>query len=253
MSAPAATPTSPTRTATAVKVPAVTAAFWVVKVLTTGTGEAASDWLVSISIALPVLVGLGGLVVTLRRQLRAPAYEPWTYWSAVTAVAVFGTVAADAVHVVGVPLPFTTAGYALAVAVALTWWHRSQGTLSVHAVTSGRPELFYWATVLATFALGTAAGDLTAQVLHLGYAGSALLFAGAIVVPWLLHRTEVIGPVTAFWTAYVLTRPLGASVADWLGKDRLGGLGWGDGTVTLGSVVLIVALVARLARRHREA
>ncbi|MCW2818770.1 MAG: hypothetical protein JWR42_1557 [Marmoricola sp.] len=236
----------------AVKVPAVTAMFWLVKILTTGMGEAASDWLVSISIVLPVVIGLGGLLLTLRRQLRAPAYDAVTYWSAVAMVAVFGTVAADAVHVVGIPLQLTTAGYAVAVAVILSWWHRSEGTLSVHSVVGGRRELFYWGTVLATFALGTAAGDLTAFVLHLGYLWSAVLFGVAILVPWILHRVGLLGEVGAFWTAYVLTRPLGASFADWLGKAKLGGLGYGDGVVTLGSLLLIVALVARIARVERS-
>ena len=257
MSTPAPIPTTTTDEDhtfdAAVKVPAVTALFWVVKIVTTGMGEAASDWLVSISIVLPVVIGLGGLWFTLRRQLRAPAYEPVTYWSTVAMVAVFGTVAADAVHVIGIPLQLTTAGYAVAVAVVLAWWHRSEGTLSVHSVVSGRRELFYWATVLATFALGTAAGDLTAFAFHLGYAWSAVLFGAAILVPWGLHRVRVLGAVGAFWTAYVLTRPLGASVADWLGKSKLGGLGYGDGLVTLVSLVLIAALVGWIARTERTA
>lgn len=251
--APASTDDHRTLRSAAVKVPAVTAMFWLVKILTTGMGEAASDWLVSISIVLPVVIGLGGLAFTLRRQLRAPAYDAVTYWSAVAMVAVFGTVAADAVHVIGIPLQLTTAGYAVAVAVILFWWHRSEGTLSVHSVVGGRRELFYWATVLATFALGTAAGDLTAFAFHLGYLWSAVLFGAAILVPWGLHRVRVLGEVGAFWTAYVLTRPLGASVADWLGKAKLGGLGYGDGVVTLVSLVLIAALVGWVARSERTA
>ena len=252
--APAPSPTTEHQDAlrsVGVKVPAVTATFWLVKILTTGMGEAASDWLVSISIVLPVVIGLGGLLLTLRRQLRAPAYDAVTYWSAVAMVAVFGTVAADAVHVVGIPLQLTTTGYAIAVAAILFWWHRSEGTLSVHSVVGGRRELFYWATVLATFALGTAAGDLTAFVLHLGYLWSAVLFGAAILVPWGLHRARLLGEIGAFWTAYVLTRPLGASVADWLGKAKLGGLGYGDGVVTLVSLVLIAALVGWVARTDR--
>jgi hypothetical protein len=151
------------------KVPEVTAVFWVVKVLTTGMGEAASDWLAAQSIALAAGIGAVGLGVTLWYQLRADRYRPTTYWATVAMVAVFGTMAADAIHVVlKVPYPITSAAYAIAVAASLVVWWRFEGTLSIHSITTRRRELFYWATVLATFALGTAAGDLTAMTLKLG-------------------------------------------------------------------------------------
>jgi uncharacterized membrane-anchored protein len=235
----------------AVKVPEITAAFWLIKVLTTGAGEAASDYLASVSLVLAAGIGFLGLAAALALQLRAPRYVPWIYWSAVSAVAVFGTMAADAVHVVlGVPYPVTTVGYALCVAVAFLLWHRVEGTLDIHTVTSGRREGFYWLTVLATFALGTAVGDLSAFTLHLGYWASAVLYAVLIALPALAWSRLRLNPVVAFWSAYVLTRPLGASIADWLGKPRgKSGLGLGDGTVTVVAAVAIVVLVALLSRR----
>ena len=249
----ARTQAEPTRRSSALlaKVPEVTAAFWVAKVLTTGMGEAASDWLAAHSIALAAGVGTVGLGVTLWYQLRADRYRPATYWATVAMVAVFGTMAADAIHVVlGVPYPVTSAAYAIAVAACLVVWRRSEGTLSIHSITTRRRELFYWATVLATFALGTAAGDLTAMTLKLGYLESGLIFFAAILIPWAAWRWWRLNEVVAFWAAYVLTRPLGASFADWVAKpaSRGAGLGVGDGPVTLTLVVVILAIVVWIAR-----
>jgi uncharacterized membrane-anchored protein len=181
-------------------------------------------------------------------QFRSDRYRPVAYWFAVAMVAVFGTMAADALHVVvGIPYTVSTAFYAVALAATFALWRRSEGTLSIHSIRTPRREAWYWLTVLLTFALGTAAGDLTAFVLHLGYLGSAVLFAAAIAVPAVAWRCGL-NPVAAFWTAYVLTRPLGASLADWLGKPRsLSGLGWGDGTVSAVAALAIVALVGWLA------
>ncbi len=250
------TPPAPaaTRVPGLAKVPAVTALFWLVKVLTTGMGEAASDFLAGESIVLAAGLGAVGLLVALWFQLRTDRYRPAVYWTAVAMVAVFGTMAADAVHVLfDVPYPVTTGLYAAAVAACLAVWHRVEGTLSIHSITTRRRELFYWATVLATFALGTAAGDLTAIYLNLGYLESGLLFVAAIAVPWLAWRFLRLNEVAAFWAAYVLTRPLGASFADWAGKPagKGNGLGYGDGPVTLVLLAAIVALVAWLVRsRH---
>jgi uncharacterized membrane-anchored protein len=152
--------------------------------------------------------------------------------------------------VVGVPYAISTAFYAVVTATVFVLWYRSEGTLSIHSITTRRRELYYWTTVLATFALGTAAGDLTAASLHLGFFSSGLIFGAAIVVPVLAWRAGL-NPVIAFWTAYVITRPLGASFADWFGKPHwfAGGLGYGDGVVTAVTVVAIVGLVAWVARR----
>lgn len=234
----------------AVKVPAVTALFWVIKVLTTGMGEAASDYLGKTNLILGGLVGVGGFVLALWLQFRSTRYSAVTYWFAVGMVAVFGTMVADVLHVAtNLSYYVTSAFYALAVAVCFLAWRRSEGTLDIHSIVTTRRELFYWCTVLATFALGTAVGDLTGMTMGLGFFASGILFLVAILVPLVAWRLGA-NAVAAFWTAYVLTRPLGASFADWLGKEHTigGGLGFGDGAVTLVALVLIALLVAYAAR-----
>ncbi|MFI6470026.1 hypothetical protein ACIBL5_07145 [Streptomyces sp. NPDC050516] len=237
------------------KVPAVTAAFWIVKVLTTGMGETASDYLGRTLGPVPAgALGLAGLVVALVAQFRSDRYRPWTYWSAIVMVSVFGTMAADVVHVVaGIPYTVSATAFTLALAAVLIAWYVSERTLSIHSIRTRRREVFYWATVLATFALGTAVGDLTAGTLKLGYLASGLLFSGLIAVPALSGRYLGLNAVAAFWWAYVLTRPLGASFADWMGVPTTrAGLGWGTGPVTLALVIPIAALVAYLAATHKD-
>ena len=165
-------PADPVRDA-ATKVPEITAMFWVIKVLTTGVGETASDFLFQHLAPLIVIpIGLVGLVAALVAQLRARRYVPWIYWTAVGAVSVVGTMVADVIHVgLGVPYSTLTIVSALVVAGLFAAWHTVERTLSVHTISTRRREAFYWATVLATFALGTAAGDLTAKTLHLGVPG----------------------------------------------------------------------------------
>jgi uncharacterized membrane-anchored protein len=236
------------------KVPQVTVLFWVIKILTTGMGEAASDSLGNVSLVLAGVVGVGGITCALWLQLRSRRYVPGIYWFAVAMVAVFGTMAADGVHVVlGVPYIVSTTFYAVALAVVLVVWRRSEGTLSIHSIVTRRREKLYWLTVLTTFALGTAAGDLTAVSLGLGFFVSGVLFAVAIVIPaigwWRFRLNEVV----AFWAAYIITRPLGASFADWFGKPPgRTGLGLGDGLVTVLLTVAIAALVGWLARLNRQ-
>jgi len=239
----------PAREPVAAKVPAITAVFWLVKLLTTGMGEAASDYLGARSLVLAGLIGVLGLAAALRWQLRTTRYTAVAYWSAVAMVAVFGTMAADALHVIGgIPYAFSTLFYAVVLTVVLALWHRREGTLSIHSITSRSREAWYWVTVFVTFALGTAAGDLTAAQLGWGYLPSAVLFAALIAVPALLWWRTQVSPVATFWAAYVLTRPLGASIADWAGKPASrSGVGLGDGPVTLVMVAAIAALVAYLA------
>ncbi|MCU1593260.1 MAG: hypothetical protein JWO12_652 [Frankiales bacterium] len=234
----------------AAKVPEITVVFWVIKVLTTGMGEAASDYLGNTSLALGGLVGVGGFVLALWLQLRAPRYRAVTYWSAVAMVAVFGTIVADGPHkVTHLSYWVTSSFYAHAVAALFTYWHRTEGTLSIHSITTVARERLYWATVIATFALGTAVGDLTGLTLHWGFLPSGLLFLGAILIPLAAWRWGA-SPTACFWTAYVLTRPLGASFADWVAKrHQLGnGLGVGDGIVTLVLLAVIAALVGYVAQ-----
>jgi uncharacterized membrane-anchored protein len=247
---PAADVPRSTRAPVAAKVPEITLLFWVVKVLTTGLGEAASDYLGGVSVPLAGAVGLVGFVAALAAQLGTRRCVPGVYWTAVLMVAVFGTMAADVLHVVlDIPYAASSAVYAVALAVVFTLWRRAEGTLSIHAIDTRRRELWYWLTVLLTFALGTALGDLTAVALHLGFLASGVLFAVVIAVPAIAWRAGV-DPVLTFWTAYVLTRPLGASVADWLGKPAspAGGLGLGDGTVTAVGFVAFLALVGWIQR-----
>ena len=239
----------------ALRVPEITAFFWVIKALTTAMGEATSDFLVHRFDPVPaVLLGLFGFVVALVLQFSVRRYIAWTYWLAVVGVGVFGTMAADVLHVgLGVPYPLSTVLYAAVLVAVFVVWQRTERTLSIHRVDTPRREAFYWAAVVATFAMGTALGDLTATTFHLGYLTSALMFCGVIAVPALGYRFLRWNPIFSFWFAYVTTRPLGASLADWMGKPhRLSGLGWGDGTVALALSAVILVLVAYLAVTRRD-
>jgi uncharacterized membrane-anchored protein len=238
----------------AAKVPEITAVFWLIKVLTTGAGEAFSDYLAHRDIILAAVVGAGGLAIGLTIQLRSRRYRAPIYWSAVAMVAVFGTMLADGVHLIGLPYVATTACYiALASAIFLHWW-RTEGTLSIHGITTSHRELLYWSAVLATFALGTAAGDLAAASPEVGYRGSIVIFAAAIALPALAWRFAGLNATVAFWLSYIVTRPLGASIADYIGKpaSHYGGLGVGDGTVTVVAAVAIAALVTYLSVRRND-
>jgi uncharacterized membrane-anchored protein len=237
------------------KVPEVTAYFWIAKALTTGMGESTSDFLVHKLVPeFAVVLGGTGLVIALWLQFTASRYVAWRYWLAVAMVGVFGTMAADVLHVgLGVPYVATTVFYAVALAAVFRVWYLSERTLSIHSITSRRRELFYWAAVLATFALGTAAGDLTAVTFGLGYAASAVLFAAAIMVPAIGYWRMSMNSILAFWAAYVLTRPLGASIADWLAvTHRRGGLDLGTGWVSLALAAAIAAIVAYLTVSLRD-
>jgi uncharacterized membrane-anchored protein len=230
------------------KVPEVTLYFWVTKVLTTALGESTSDFLVH-RFDPVVAVGFGaiGLAIALILQFWARRYIPWIYWLAVAMVAVSGTMAADVLHIkFGVPYAESTVFFAVVLTIIFVVWFSQERTLSIHSITTPRREVFYWLTVIATFALGTAAGDMTATTMHLGYLVSGLVFAGLITVPAVAYRYGA-NEIFAFWFAYILTRPLGASFADWLGKPHhVGGLALGDGYVSLGFAILIVAFVRYL-------
>ncbi|WP_312886774.1 COG4705 family protein [Actinocrinis puniceicyclus] len=235
----------------ALRVPEITAAFWIIKGLSTAMGESTSDYLVNaMAPQLAVLLGFAGFVLALVLQLRAARYGAWTYWFAVVMVGIFGTMAADVLHVaLGVPYPVSSLLYAVTLAAVFASWRATEKTLSIHSIDTARRELFYWAAVVATFAMGTALGDFTAYTLHLGYLSSAALFAALIAVPAAGYRWLRWNPIFCFWAAYVITRPLGASLADAFGKPRsASGLGFGDGPVVLALGLLIFAMVAYLAR-----
>jgi uncharacterized membrane-anchored protein len=237
------------------RVPEVVAIFWVTKALTTAMGESASDYLVrAMPPVLAVLLGFAGLTVAAVIQLRAGRYVPWRYWLAVSMVGVFGTMAADVVHVgLGVPYAVSTVAFAAGLAAVFVLWFRFEGTLSVHSIVTPRREAFYWAAVMATFALGTAAGDMVAVTLHLGYLAAGLLFSALLLVPAVGYRWFGLNAVVAFWFAYVLTRPVGASFADWFGVSaERGGLGLGSGPVALVLAAAIAALVLRMTWTARR-
>jgi len=237
------------------KVPEVTVAFWITKVLTTGMGEAASDYLTR-AMAPAIAVGLGfvGFAAAIALQFATRRYRTWVYWLAVAMVGVFGTMAADVLHVgLGVPYIASTAFYMVALAVIFGVWYATERSLSIHSIRTPRREFFYWATVLATFALGTAAGDLTATTMHLGYLASGVLFAVAIAVPAVAWRLGL-NPILTFWAAYIVTRPLGASFADWMGGPTFrGGLGVPTALVAVlwGLAIVAVAAAALIIDRRR--
>jgi uncharacterized membrane-anchored protein len=236
----------------AAKVPEITAIFWVIKLLTTGIGESASDFLGQTSIPLAGIIGVFGFWFTLRRQVKALEYRAREYWAAVLMVAVFGTMVSDGLRRgVGISYGVTSVFFGIVVAVVFFAWYRSEGTLSIHTITTRRRETFYWSAVLATFAFGTAAGDWTALTLHLGFFGSALLFGGVIVVLAVAWRLGL-NSVLVFWSCYVITRPLGASFVDGFSKPHaITGLDLGDGPVTGVGLIAFLALVAYVAlRRH---
>lgn len=238
------------------KVPEVTVLFWVTKILTTGMGETTSDYFVKKYVP-EIAVAVAGvvLIVALVFQYRAKEYRPAPYWFAVAMVSVFGTMAADVLHVQFlVPYSVSTAFFAVVLAAIFVSWRLTEKTLSIHSITTRRRETFYWATVLTTFALGTAAGDLTATTLGLGYFFSGVLFAVIIAIPLVGWRFLRLNSIFAFWFAYVVTRPLGASFSDWIAVSHVrGGLNWGTGPVSLALALLIVIAVAMQIRSRRVA
>ena len=250
-------PDQPIRSGTSIvkKLPEVTLLFWIIKLLTTGMGETTSDFLAhEMNPIFAVALGAGGLVISLLIQFSVHKYIPWVYWLAITMVAIFGTMAADAIHV-GLDVSYieSTIGLAVALAMIFVIWYASEKTLSIRHIYTFRRELFYWATVMATFAFGTAVGDMTASTLGLGYFTSGLLFAVLFALPAIAYWRSGLHAVGAFWLAYILTRPLGASFADWIGRSRdLGGVGFGMGQISFTLGVLIVGFVAYLTYSGKD-
>jgi uncharacterized membrane-anchored protein len=232
------------------RVPEITVAFWVIKGLSTAMGESTSDFLVhAMPPVLAVLLGFAGFVLALVLQFKMGRYVAWTYWFAVVMVGIFGTMAADVLHVgFGVPYTISTILYAIALTAVFVLWQRTEKTLSIHSIHTPRREAFYWAAVVATFAMGTAIGDFTAYTLKLGYFPSTVIFVAVIIIPAVGFRWVHWNAILAFWFAYVVTRPIGASIADGLAKPKpVSGAGLGDGPVVLVLGILIVVLVAYLS------
>ena len=234
------------------KVPEVTIYFWVIKILCTTVGETASDYLagnVGLGLTKTTFITSALLIATLVFQFRARKYIPGIYWLGIVLISVVGTQITDNLtDNAGVSLVTTTVVFSIALAAVFGAWYASERTLSIHTIYTTRREAFYWLTVLFTFALGTAAGDLTAERLNVGYAWSLVLFAAAIAAVAGLHYRFGLNAVASFWIAYILTRPLGASTGDLLSQARRdGGLGLGT-TVTsaifLGAIVIVVAYLS---------
>ena len=239
------------------KVPEVTLAFWLVKMMSTTVGETAADFLnVDLSFGLTATSVVTGilLAVTLFFQVRAKRYTPSLYWLAVVFISVFGTLITDNLtDTFGVPLALSSIAFGIALIATFSFWYARERTLSIHAIDTVKRELYYWAAILFTFALGTAVGDWVAEGLSLGYGPAALLFGGLIALVAFSHFVLRANAVMSFWIAYVLTRPFGAACGDLLAQPtQNGGLGLGTtGTsaIFLGSILLLVTFMTVAMRR----
>ncbi len=228
------------------KVPEITLYFWIIKILCTTVGETAADFLnVNLNLGLTGTTLVMGvlLIITLVFQFKSSRYVPGIYWFAVVLISVVGTLITDNLtDNLGVSLQLTTIVFAIALALTFILWYASEKTLSVHKINSVRREGFYWLAILFTFALGTASGDLLAETLKVGYFYSALIFAGAIALVFMAHKLFNLNAVLSFWLAYILTRPLGASIGDELSQSATDG-GLGLGTVITSVLFLSAILV----------
>jgi uncharacterized membrane-anchored protein len=239
------------------KVPEVTLYFWIIKILATTVGETFADYLnVDLGFGLNNTTYVMGalLIATLGFQFRANRYVPGIYWLAVVFISVVGTLITDNLtDNLGIPLVVSTAGFAIALCATFAAWFASERTLSIHTIITSRREGFYWLTILFTFALGTAAGDLVAEKLAFGYLLSALMFGAVIAVIAVAHLKYGLNAVLAFWLAYILTRPLGASIGDYLSQPTAnGGLALGTTGTSALFLATILALVSFLTITKRD-
>jgi uncharacterized membrane-anchored protein len=239
------------------KVPAITAFFWIIKVLATTVGETFADFLnESLGLGLTgtsVVMGFA-LLVALIWQFATKKYVPIVYWLAIVLISVAGTLITDTMtDTYGIPLIVSSIIFAMLLALTFTIWFVREKTLAMKSIVTRARESFYWLAILFTFALGTAVGDYLAETLGLGYGWSVVVYGIAIVVVALMWRSQLLTGVTAFWIAYVLTRPLGASIGDFLSQAPAdGGLGWGPETTSYVFLGAIVATVAYLSITKRD-
>ncbi len=239
------------------KVPEVTLYFWIIKILCTTVGETAADYMnVDLGFGLTNTTYFIGalLIVALFFQFRSSKYVPGIYWTAVVLISVVGTLITDnLVDNMGVALQTTTIVFALALAATFAVWYAVERTLSIHSIVTRRREAFYWLAILFTFALGTSAGDQVAETYGLGFFVSVLIFAAAIGLVALAHFKFKLGAITAFWAAYILTRPLGASIGDWMSQPTAdGGLGLGTTGTSLIFLAAILGLVIFLSVTKKD-
>ena len=240
-----------------IKVPEVTAYFWIIKVLSTTVGETFADYLNS-------TLGLGlngtsiiltiGLLVALAIQLKMKRYIPLTYWLCVVLTSITGTLLTDNLtDNLGVSLITSSVIFAILLAISFSAWFKSESTLSIHSIDTTKREIFYWLTILLTFALGTATGDLVAERFALGYGWSFWLFVGLIAGAGIAMRAKLIGHIPAFWITYILTRPLGASIGDFLSQNKqAGGLAWGTTKTSYVFLSVILLVVGYLTITKKD-
>jgi uncharacterized membrane-anchored protein len=239
------------------KVPEVTLYFWIIKILATTVGETAADFLsdtMGLGLTVTTWVASAVLAVVLVAQFRTRRYIPWNYWLAVVVISIVGTLITDSlVDNLGVSLWTTTIAFALALTVTFIVWYSNEHTLSIHTIYTTKREAFYWCAILFTFALGTAGGDLLAEKLSLGYWKSALLFGSLIGLVAFAWRFLGLNPVLSFWAAYILTRPLGASIGDYLSQPKdEGGLGLGTTVTSFIFLSAILGVVIYLTKTKRD-
>jgi uncharacterized membrane-anchored protein len=239
----------------AAKVPEVTVLFWVIKISTTAAGEALSDWFgLKQNIRWAFWIDVAMFCTALYFQFRARRYNAWTYWYLALAIATAGTGVSDTMHLAfGLPYAVTSLFWLVVLGAVFFLWNRSEHTLDIHSITTNRREKYYWCVVFATFSLGTAVGDFTATTLGLGYLSSAIFFCAIILIPWGGFKFLRFNAVFAFWFAYVLTRPIGASFADYFSKGHdLSGLNFGDWQTALVFTAVVVVLVAYTAKARYD-
>jgi uncharacterized membrane-anchored protein len=240
------------------KVPEVTVFFWIIKVLCTTVGETAADYVnttLGFGLTNTTYVAAAILAVLLIAQFRLRRYVPGLYWSVVVVISVFGTLITDNLtDLQGVALTVTTPLFAAILALVFALWYSVERTLSIHTIVTRRREAFYWLTILFTFALGTSAGDLLAERAELGYAVSVGVFSAAIALIAFAHFKLRLNAVLAFWLAYILTRPLGASIGDFMSQSdpQFGGLGLGSTETSYIFLASILVLVVFLSVTRRD-
>jgi uncharacterized membrane-anchored protein len=234
------------------KVPEITLYFWIIKVLCTTVGETAADYLnttLGFGLSGTSYVMSGVLIVALVFQFATTRYRPGIYWLSVVLISVVGTLISDnLVDGYGISLGTTTIVFGAILAAVFAWWYASERTLSIHTIVTTRREAFYWAAVLFTFALGTSAGDLVSERMSLGYLNAVLLFGAAIAIVAMAHFRFKLNAILSFWIAYILTRPLGASIGDYMSQAKVdGGLGLGTTVTSFIFLGAILAMVVYLA------
>ena len=230
------------------KVPEITIVFWLIKMMSTTVGETAADFMIfNFKLGLPTtsLIMTVLFLIVLVVQLKAKEYIPWKYWLTVVFVSVLGTLITDNMtDNLGIALSVSTIGFSMVLAVVFAIWYAREKTLSIHQVDTFSRELFYWVAILATFALGTAAGDWFAEGLNIGYQNSTLIFAAGIALITAAFYVLKLNSVLCFWLAYILTRPLGAALGDWLSQPiKHGGLALGVTSISIVFLLMIVGLV----------